>query len=55
MLYITEGIHAIANNSANAFGGITLTKRYAELVDVKEETRTEEEVRAYIEEKLRAL
>lgn len=54
-VYVTDSLQAMVNNLANAFGGATMRYRYAELIDVvKKDTRTEEEVKNSITEKLRA-
>ena len=55
-IYVTDSLQAMVNNLANTFGGATMRYRYAELINVaKKETRTEEEVKNNITEKLRAM
>jgi metal-dependent amidase/aminoacylase/carboxypeptidase family protein len=54
--YIADCLKAIADNTANMYGGTTIRLRYADLIsNEKPETRTEEEVINDIKEKLRAI
>lgn len=51
---MSEVLRATANNTANAFGGYTVEKTFAELNrPVKKDMRTEQDVIAQLQEKMR--
>ena len=44
-LYVTDALNVIAFNTANAYGGKTMSKRYADIIDPKpEDNRTAEQI-----------
>ena len=53
---MTDALKAIVSNTAHMFGGEVLNRRYIDLIDPQpEETRTADDVRKHIEDKLRRM
>jgi hypothetical protein len=53
-LYITDALKILTENTAKMYGGASLTKRYADIIDMSKpvETRTQEEIIDHIKRKL---
>lgn len=53
-IYVTETLRGINNNLAGYVGGATVTMSYDEVLNYKPETRTAEEIKKHMKEKLKA-
>ena len=55
-VYITDALQIMGSNTARFVGGGEMSKRYMDLAyDFDNETRTEEEIKSHIKDKLNAL
>ena len=55
-IYVTDCLKAIAENTAHAFGGSTITRRFADIINPpKEEERTAEQIISDFKRKINSL